>query len=188
MKSVREKTMCEDYIMRRVLLLGLLLVLAVTFAGCGKKEEEKASELSFEYSSWYEPSRKNFFSTEKNIIQKDLVANGVTSAVWKISDEDLNEIAALIKKYDVATLSEDVKKYTKRIGDFMETVSPLEQISFTYTLDGKTYTITTNNAILKGLPGELKVHNLSVFFDELTKILYRQKEYQSLPAAKGGYQ
>ena len=174
--------------MKKVLLCGLFLVLALAFAACGKKEEEKPSELSFEYSSWYEPTRKNIFSTERSIIQKDLVANGVTSAVWKISDEDLAEIAALIKKYDVGNLYEDLQKYTKKIGDFMTTVSPLEQISFTYTLDGKSYTVTTNNAVLKGLPGELKVHNLAVFFDELTKILYRQKEYESLPAAKGAYQ
>ena len=180
--------MCEGFVMRKVLLCGLFLVLAMAFAACGKKEEEKKSELSFEYSSWYEPTRKNIFSTEKSIIQKDLVELGTTSAVWKISDEDLAEIAALIKKYDVGNLYEDVKKYTKTIGDFMTTVSPLQQISFTYTLDGKTYTISTNNAVLKGLPGELKVHNLAVFFDELTKILFRQKEYESLPAAKGAYQ
>lgn len=174
--------------MRKGLLCGLFLVLILAFGACGKNGEEKPSELSFEYSSWYEPSRKNIFSTEKSMIQKDLVSNGVTSTSWKIPDEDLAEIAELIKKYDVGNLSADLKKYTKTIGDFMSTVSPLEQISFTYTLDGKSYTVTTNNAVLKGLPGELKVHNLSVFFDELTKILYRQKEYQSLPAAKGGYQ
>ena len=174
--------------MKKVLLCGLLLAFAVSCAGCGKKEEEKTPKLSFEYSSWVEPTRKNIFSTEKNLIQKDLVGNGTTSAVWHISDEDLAEIAALIKQYDVATLSEDVEKYTKRLGDIMTVVSPLQQISFTYTLDGKTYTITTNNAILKGLPGELKVHNLSVFFEKLTETLYRQKEYQALPAANGAYQ
>ncbi|MBO4697897.1 MAG: hypothetical protein J5643_11585 [Lachnospiraceae bacterium] len=177
--------------MKTKLLSCLLLALLLAFlCGCSADDKEKGNEnssLCFEYSDWVNPNQKNIFSTEQNLIQKDMVSEKPVTAEWKISGKDRAAIEKMIRDYQLPGLIEEYKRYEEGLETYYMS-SPEISIEFCFTLDNHEYRIATTQAMLNFIPKDMKIHDLTDFFAELKNTLCAQKAYQSLPKAKSSYQ
>lgn len=166
-----------------------LVVLVTLLCGCGRKEEEPASgSISFEYLTWYEanPEQKNVFSTEQQLIQKDLITDGIVSTEWKISSGDLKKVKKLIEEYAPVILNEQAMEYVNSLETY-SVVYPEQHIVFSYCMNGENFSIDVTNSFLANLKKNCPGYELTLFLQELEIILYEQKEYKSLPETEGGY-
>ena len=166
------------------LLVTVFALVAAVVSGCGKQAkapDKGKAAFSFEFAEWVNPEQKNIWSTEQQQIQKDLVADGVSSGKWVISEKDLAAVEALVREYQVSKLSEKLSK-AATAGDgagFM--TSPTWEFSLSFALDGQRYSVTGTIDSVRGLSG------YSDFFDKLFVILEGQETYKALPAANGAY-
>ena len=169
----------------KTVVIAVLAVLLLTACGQEKKEEIK---FSFTYSYWYNEAQKTIFSTEQGVIQKDLVAAGVETADWSISEKDLKELKRLTEDYDAAALAEALKARKTSEGDVMNVVSPERTCELVFTLDGKECRITVRSGELFSFASDSKLAPLVIYLEKFEAVLKAQEVYASMPEADGAYQ
>lgn len=155
---------------KRGCALILCIVLAMAAVGCGKYAGD-AEKVKFTYSE------TSIFSTIDNFIQKDLVEDGKASSEWKITKEENEKIRKLFQEYDLVGLAEQAKQ-PKPDQETVFLSVPRFSWEFTFVMEGKTYTITSEDNV----PDEFRD-----FLWRLTEILEDLDVYKALPEAKGGY-
>ena len=171
----------------RTKLIALMVLAALLFTACGQEKKEEI-RFSFTYSYWYDEAQKTIFSTEQGMIQKDLVAAGVETADWSISEKDLKELKRLTEEYDAAALAESLKARKTSEGDVMNVVSPERTCELVFTLDGKECRLTVRSSELFSFAGDSKLAPLVIYLEKFEAVLKAQEVYASMPEADGAYQ
>ncbi|MBR5712882.1 MAG: hypothetical protein IKX54_04730 [Lachnospiraceae bacterium] len=166
----------------------IAVLAALLLTACGQEKKEEGIAFSFTYSYWYNEEQKTIFSTERGVIQKDLVAAGVETADWNISEKDLKELKRLTEEYDAAALAEALNARKTSDGDVMNAVSPERTCELVFTLDGKECRLTVRSSDLFSLASDSKLAPLVIYFEKFEEVLKAQEVYASMPEADGAYQ
>jgi hypothetical protein len=171
-----------------VLFLVCLLCLSV---GCGGERpslpRQAPSDFEICYSFWIDPGQKNILDTYTGTIQKDLVAGGTATSALVLPGETLAEIYRKISDLDLIAIKEDMTSKNLSATDTHTFMSPCTYYEFTFTADGKQYTVTGDETAYAYRLADESADNFCAFLDYMEELYRSTKEFLAFPDVVGAY-
>ncbi len=149
--------------------------------------EEMPEDFSVRFEYWILEGQKNILDTHEGFIQKDLVADGIATTGIKAENFPMEEIYARLRLLCIDGITKEMTSSNLTTDDSMMTVSPLTHYIIRFTADGQTYTVSGDYTARMYTAKNDEAARFIMAADYLHKVMVESGEYQSLPAAEGGY-